>query len=95
MMNTRVKVSLSTAIPIVLVSIVSLFSKEPDLNKGLGIAWLVAGSIWILALITALGLYIKNRKEIALGMIAGAALGFASLVITMILFIVLHQTGVK
>ncbi|HEY94321.1 MAG TPA: hypothetical protein G4O15_05235 [Dehalococcoidia bacterium] len=92
-MSTRNKAFLFTAIPILLISLISLFSQESDLNKGLGIAWLIAGGIWLIALLTALGLYIKKRKEIALGMLAGAAAGFASLVITMIIFIALHQTG--
>lgn len=92
-MSVRNKAFLFTVIPIVLVSLISLFSKQPDLNKGLGIAWLIAGGIWLIALLTALGLYIKKKKEIALGMLAGAAAGFASLVVTMIIFIVLHQTG--
>ena len=92
-MSTRNKSFLYTAIPILLISLISLFSKQPELNKGLGIAWLIAGGIWLIALFTALGLYIKKRKEIALGMLAGAAAGFASLVITMIIYIVLHQTG--
>ena len=92
-MSIRNKFFLYTAIPIVLISLISLFSKQPDLNKGLGIAWLIAGDIWLIALLTALGLYIKKRKEIAMGILAGVATGFASLGITMILFIVLHQTG--
>ena len=92
-MSIRNKFFLYTAIPIVLISLISLFSKQPDLNKGLGIAWLIAGDIWLIALLTALGLYIKKRKEIAMGILAGVAAGFASLGITMILFIVLHQTG--
>ena len=92
-MSIRNKAFLYTAIPIVLISLISLFSKESDLNKGLGIAWLIAGDIWLAALLTALVLYIRKRKEIALGILAGAAAGFASLGITMILFIVLHQIG--
>jgi len=92
-MSIRNKAFLFTAIPIVLISLISLFSKQPDLNRGLGIAWLVAGVIWLIALLTALALYLKKRRELALGILAGAAAGFASLVVTMILFIVLHQTG--
>lgn len=92
-MSTRNRAFLFTAIPIVLISLISLFSKQPDLNKGLGIAWLIAGGIWLAALLTALVLYVKKRKEIALGILAGAAAGFASLGVTMIIFIVLHQTG--
>ena len=92
-MSKRNKAFLFTAIPIILISLITPFSKQPDLNKGLGIAWLIAGDIWLIALLTALSLYIKKRKELALGMLAGAAAGFASLAITMIIFIVLHQTG--
>ena len=92
-MSTRNKAFLFTAVPILLISIVSLFSKEAELNKGLGIAWLIAGGTWIIALLTALGLYLKKKKEIALGMLAGAAAGFASLVITMIILIATHQPG--
>ncbi len=86
------KALIFTAIPIVLLSLVSLFSKQPDLNKGLGIAWLIAGDIWLIALLTALGFYIKKSKEIALGILAGALIGFASLAFTMIIFIIIHQT---
>ena len=92
-MSTRNKTFFFTVIPILLISLISLFSKESDLNKGLGIAWLIAGGIWLIEVLTALGLYIKKRKEIALGMLAGTAAGFALLVITMIIFIVIHQTG--
>jgi peptidoglycan/LPS O-acetylase OafA/YrhL len=92
MLSTRNKAFLFTAIPIVLISLVSLFSKQPDLNKGLGIAWLIAGTIWLLALLAAFGLYIEKRKEIALGILAGAAAGFASLAITILVFIATHQT---
>ena len=92
-MSTRNKAFLFTAIPILLVSVISLFSKESDLNKDLGIAWLVAGGVWIIALLTALGLYLNKKKEIALGMLAGVAAGFASLVITMIILIATHQPG--
>ena len=90
-MSNLHKACIFTAIPIVILSLVSLFSKQPDLNKGLGIAWLIAGDIWLIALLTALGFYIKKSKEIARGILAGAAIGFASLALTMILFIVLHQ----
>jgi peptidoglycan/LPS O-acetylase OafA/YrhL len=92
MMRTRNRAFLFTAIPIVLISVISPFSKQPDLNEGLGIAWLVAGALWLLALLTALGLYMNKRKEIAQGILAGAAAGLGSLVITMIIFIATHQT---
>jgi hypothetical protein len=52
------KACIFTAIPIVILSLVSIFSKQPDLNKGLGIAWLIAGDIWLIALLAALGFYI-------------------------------------
>ena len=76
------KALIFTALPIVILSLVSLFSKQPDLNKGLGIAWLIAGSIWLIALLTAAGFYLNKSKEIARGILAGAAIGFASLALT-------------
>ena len=91
-MSNLYKALIFTATPIVLLSLVSVFSNQPDLNKGLGIAWLVAGSIWLVALLTALGFYIRKSKEIARGVLAGAMIGFASLAITVIIFIIVHQT---
>ena len=90
-MTNSIKALLFTAVPIVILSLVSLFSKQPDLNKGLGIFWLIAGDIWLIALVTSLGFHLKKRKEIALGIIAGASIGFASLALTMIIFIAIHQ----
>ncbi|UCC18043.1 MAG: hypothetical protein JSU58_05685 [Dehalococcoidales bacterium] len=92
MMSTRNKAFLFTAIPIVVSSLISLFSKQPDLNRDLGIAWLIAGDLWLVALLTALGFYIKKKKEITLGILAGAAAGFASLAVTIIIFMVIHHT---
>jgi Ca2+/Na+ antiporter len=91
-MNKRVKVMLFTAVPIVVLSLISLFSKQPDLNKGLGIAWLIAGDIWIIAILTGLVFWIRKNREIASGILAGVAIGFASLALTVIIFIALHQT---
>ena len=90
-MSNLHKAFILTAIPIVILSLVILFSKQPDLNKGLGIAWLIAGGIWLIALLTALGFYLKKSKEIARGILAGAAIGFASLALTLMIFILLHQ----
>jgi hypothetical protein len=92
-MRNSVKALLFTAIPIVVLSLVSLFSKQPDLNKGLGIFWLIAGDIWLIALMTAIGFRLKKKKEIALGILAGAGIGFASLALTIIIFIALHEPG--
>ncbi len=82
---------LFTAIPIIILSLISLFSKQPDLNKGLGIAWLIAGVAWIIAILTGLVFRLRKNKETASGILAGAAIGFASLALTVILFIVLHE----
>jgi hypothetical protein len=82
------KAFIFTAIPIVVSSLISLGSKHSDLNKGLGIAWLIAGDIWLIALLTAIGFYIKKSKEIARGILAGAAIGLASLALTIIIFII-------
>jgi hypothetical protein len=92
-MNKRVKVMLFTAVPIVVLSLISLFSKRPDLNKGLGIAWLIAGDVWIIAILVGLVFWLRKNREIALGILAGVAIGFASLALTVIIFIALHQTG--
>ena len=80
-----------TAVPIVVLSLISLFSKQPDLNKGLGIAWLIAGDVWIIAILTGLVFWLRKKREIASGILAGAAIGFASLGLTVAIFIVLHQ----
>lgn len=89
MSNYR-KAVLFTAIPIVVSSLISVGSKSPDLNKELGIAWLIAGDMWLIALITALVFQLKKYKQIASGILLGAAIGAFSLGVTMILFFVLH-----
>ena len=62
-MRNSVKALLFTAIPILILSLVSLFSKQPDLNKGLGIFWLIAGDIWLMALLTAVGFRLKKKER--------------------------------
>jgi hypothetical protein len=90
-MRNSVKALLITAIPIVVLSLISLGSKHADINRGLGISWLIAGDLWLIALLTAVGFRLKKRKEIALGILAGAGIGFASLALTIIIFIALHE----
>ena len=90
-MNNLHKAFIFTAIPIVVLSLISLGSKQADINKGLGIAWLIAGDIWLIALLTAAGFYLKKSKDIARGILAGAAIGFASLALTVIIFIIQHS----
>lgn len=92
-MNKYGKALLFTAIPIVILSLISLFSKQSDINKGLGIFWLIAGDIWLIAILTGIGFRFKKRKEIASGILVGAGIGFASLALTVIIFIALHQQG--
>ena len=92
MSNYR-KALLFTAIPIVVLSLVSLGSKHAEVNRGLGISWLIAGTIWLIALLAVVGFRLKKRKEIASGILAGAGIGFASLALTIIIFIALHQQG--
>jgi hypothetical protein len=92
MSNLR-KAIIITAIPIVVLSLVSLGSKHADLNKGLGIAWLVAGDLWLIALITAIVLSFKKSKEIVSGILIGLAIGAFSLGVTMIILIAMHQPG--
>ena len=90
-MSKTVKALLFTAIPIVVLSLISLFSKQPDLNKGLGIAWIVAGVAWIIAILVGLIFRFRKNREISSGILAGVAIGFASLALTIIIFIVLHE----
>lgn len=90
-MVKRHKAFLFTSIPIVVLSLISLFSKQPDLNKGLGTTWLIAGGVWIIAIITGLVLWLRKNRGIASGILAGVAMGFASLILTVIVFIVLHE----
>ena len=92
-MSSDRRALLLTAIPIVLSSLISLGSKQPDLNKGLGIAWLVAGVIWLLSLLAYLGFRLKKREEIAAGILIGAVIGLVSLGVTVIIFIALHEPG--
>jgi hypothetical protein len=93
MNRPRLVVTLATAIPIVVLCVISLFTKQPDINKGLGIFWLIAGDVWIIAIITGIVFWIRKNREIALGILAGVALGFASLALTIIILIALHQPG--
>jgi len=90
-MSNLHKALIFTAIPIVVLSFISVFSKQPDLNKGLGIAWLTAGVVWIIAILTGLVFWFRKNREMALGIMAGVAIGFASLVLTVIIFIILHE----
>ena len=92
-MRNSVKAMLFTAVPIVVLSFISLGTKQEDINKGLGIFWLIAGDVWLLALLTALGFRLKKKKDIALGILGGAAIGFASLALTIIILIATHQPG--
>ena len=92
-MNKRLKVMLFTVIPIVVLCVISLFTKQPDINKGLGIFWLIAGDVWIMAIIIGIIFWLRKNREIALGILAGAAIGFASLALTVIILIALHQPG--
>ena len=92
MSNFR-KALMFTAIPIVLTSLISLGSQQPEMNKGLSIAWLIAGDMWLIAILTFIGFYLKKRKEIALGILAGAGIGAVFLAITVIIHIAVHQPG--
>ena len=92
-MNKRLKVMLFTAIPIVVFCVISLFTKQPEINRGLGIFWLIAGDVWIIAILTGIVFWLRKNREIALGILAGAAIGFASLALTVIILIALHQPG--
>ena len=71
------KALIFTAIPIVILSLVSLGGRSTDFTEGLGIAWLVAGGLWIIAVLTAISFAIIRRREIASGMLVGVAIGLA------------------
>jgi len=79
--NSR-KAFLLTSIPIVTASLVSLGERGDYLVEGLGVAWLVAGGLWAIAVLTAIGFTIKGSGEIASGMWVGVATGLAFLGIT-------------
>jgi hypothetical protein len=81
-----------TAIPIVILSLVSLGGRSTDFTEGLGVSWLVAGSLWVIAVLTAIGFAIRRRKEISSGILVGVAIGFFSLVITCIASFFLDPT---
>jgi len=83
MSNFR-KVLIFTAIPIVILSLVSLGGRSTDFTEGLGVAWLGAGGLWVIAVLTAIGFAIKGRREISSGILVGVAIGFVSLVVTCI-----------
>ena len=83
MSNFR-KALIYTAIPIVILSLISLFGRSTDFTEGIGVTWLVAGGLWVISVLTAIGFTIKKRKEIALGMLAGISIGLAFLVVTCI-----------
>ena len=92
-MSSYRKALLFTAVPIILSSLISLGSKQPDLNKGLGIAWLIAGDLWLLSLLAYIGFRLKKRREIASGILTGAGIGLVFLGVTVIIFIALHEPG--
>ena len=73
-----------TAIPILVISLISLGGRSTDYTEGLSMAWLVAGSLWVIAVLTAIGFALKRRGEIAKGMLAGIFIGLASLAVTCI-----------
>ncbi|HEY41805.1 MAG TPA: hypothetical protein G4O18_08125 [Dehalococcoidia bacterium] len=68
-----------TSIPIVIASLASLGERSNYLIEGLGVAWLVAGVFWAIAVFTAIGFTIKGRGEIAYGLWVGVAIGLVFL----------------
>jgi len=70
-----------------------LGSQQPEMNKGLSIAWLIAGDMWLIAILAFIGFYLKKRRKIASGILAGVGIGFAFLAITVIIHIALYQPG--
>ena len=71
-----------TSIPTATASLVSLVERSDYLIEGLGIAWMVAGSFWVLAVLTAIGFTIKEKGEIASGIWKGVAIGLIFLIVT-------------
>ena len=63
MSNFR-KALIYTAIPIVILSLISLFGRSTDFTEGIGVTWLFAGGLWVISVLTAIGFTIKKRDSI-------------------------------
>ena len=64
MSNFR-KALISTSIPVVILSLASLGGRSTDFTEGIGMAWLAAGGLWVIAVLTAIGFAIKRRGEMS------------------------------
>ncbi len=74
--SSFLKALLSTAIPIVALNVISIPVVKPSSEEDR--LFLLAGlgtSLWIVAMLTCLGFAIARKRQIALGILAGAAIG--------------------
>ena len=90
-MSVNLKAWLFTAVPIFILSVIAVFDNNPHMNQGLSITWLVAGDIWLAAILTYIGLRLKEKDEAASGVLRGIITGFVFLALTVIIFIARHE----
>ncbi len=70
------KAFMITAIPIVVLSLISTAgaSMESIYN-----AWFIAGGLWVIAILSAIGFTIAHKRQIASGIFAGIGIGIVAL----------------
>ena len=73
---------LATAIPIVVLSLISLGGAGSYMGTGLQFAWVIGAGFFAAALLTAIVLSIVGKGEIAGGIWAGIAIGIVTLGVT-------------
>ena len=75
-MSDFLKGLLITAIPIVVLSVVSMAGAAVE---GIYYVWLGAIALWWIAIVTAIGYTIARKGQIAAGIVAGLGIGIVSL----------------
>ena len=79
MSNFR-KALMLTAIPIVVLSLISLAGVGRYVfGEGVQLVWFASAALWVIAIGAAIVFSIKGKREIASGILAGIGIGFVAL----------------
>jgi len=82
-MNDFRKALAWTAIPIVVVSILSTFERLGwYFSFPMSFAWFGAAGLWVLAIIVAAGFALTGKRQAVSGMVVGIAIGILALGVT-------------
>ncbi|MEX0763283.1 MAG: hypothetical protein WD208_09135 [Dehalococcoidia bacterium] len=80
-MNPFRRAFLWTAVPIILVSLIST-AGALDTQLDLYGAWAIAAGMWLVAVVAGIVLLFMNRRESASGVMVGVAVGVLALTVT-------------